>query len=153
MMFEGWKQPVNSFRSQQIGKIIFELWTKADQELREIIEENNTETLPQLSEQVIPRVEVDAYSGTLVVGLKIIPLTGRIADFIYELIVAQHHKVILPRQEGKTKWKNAYDMLRRKLKDKELLHYVITSTREGYRLTQHVIVKGHSSMGLRSTRE
>jgi len=98
---------------------------------------------------VVPYVEVDYETRTLIVGTKSIVLEGKLWDFVCKLLVSQSYGYPLGRQEGEVNWKNAYDMLRRKLGSSELLSRFVSSVRDGYRLTGHIKVKGRSSVGIR----
>jgi len=95
-----------------------------------------------------PYVEIDLAARTLTVGEKTITPTDKVWELLKELADAKRYN----RPDLKPgEWKNAYDMLRRKI-GKDNLQFVVEATDQGYKLAANVKPKGGGQIGIRKTK-
>jgi hypothetical protein len=95
-----------------------------------------------------PYVEIDLAGRTLTVGERKITPSDKVWEFLKGLADAKRHS--LPDLKP-VEWKNAYDMLRRKI-DKENLQFVVEATDQRYKLAASVTLKGGGQMGIHRTK-
>jgi hypothetical protein len=95
-------------------------------------------------------VEIDLAARTLTVGSDspFMP-SDSVWNFLKELDGAARHSYPYPKRK---EWKNAYDMLRKKI-GKEKLPFVVESTGQGYKLAASVKRKGVAQKGIRHTKQ
>lgn len=93
-------------------------------------------------------VEIDLAARALTIGETTVRPSDKVWAFLRELADAKRYG--LPDLKP-GEWKNAYDMLRRKV-GKENLQLVVESTAQGYKLAENVKVKGGGQVGIRRTK-
>jgi hypothetical protein len=94
---------------------------------------------------LVPRyVEIDYAQRTLTVGEVVITPPDRVWAFLKGLADVKRHNLPDLRCD---EWKNAVDMLRRKV-GKGNLQFVVDLNRRGYRLAQNVKLKGFGQVGI-----
>lgn len=103
--------------------------------------------LPTILEREEYYVEVDLAGRTLTVATTTFTPSNKVWELLKELADAKRHTSpdLKP-----TEWKNAVDMLRKKI-DKVNLRFVVESTQHGYRLASNVKVTGGGQVGVRKT--
>ncbi|MBN2129060.1 MAG: hypothetical protein JW741_06160 [Sedimentisphaerales bacterium] len=106
------------------------------------------EAAPSETHDASPYVVVDLAARTLSIGNDEFTPSDKVWAFLKELIDAKRHCLPDPKSG---EWKNAYDMLRRKI-GKENLPCVVEATSQGYRLAANVKVKGGGQIGIRRSK-
>ncbi len=97
-------------------------------------------------------IEIDLATHIVTVGTKPYPITSdKVWMFIKTLVDDYRQHKATPRKDGLLDWKNARDMLRKKI-GKIATAQMITCSRGCYTLDSGVVIKGTGQMGMHRTK-